>query len=81
MIAPCQGDLVVTRKGRVGMLQEVRRPPCKCPVAFGAAGPVGWFLLTGLRRATGREILDAGLDGVGCNQMNEVTAARRDVDG
>lgn len=64
-----EGDMVVCRSGRMGVIVE--HTIAHILVTFGAAGPVGRYSWKNLRRATPVEIVEAGLHGVGCNQMSE----------
>lgn len=67
--------MVVCADGSVGLLLTLRAYPRYSSITFGSDGPVK--RLRKFHRATGREIIDAGLVGVGvgCNQMNEVMYA------
>lgn len=63
------GDMVITPDGGVGVLVCLRAIGTST-VTFGAAGPVGSYDWKTLRRATRRESMDAGLDGVGCSMTD-----------
>jgi len=63
-----EGDMVICPDGRVGLLAELRIEPHRCAVQFGAAGPTGRYLWRCLQRATGEDIVEAGLLGVGCTE-------------
>ena len=62
-----EGDMVVCPNGRVGLLAELRTEPYRCAVQFGADGSIVLYAWRSLRRATGKEIVLAGLLGVGCS--------------
>ena len=62
------GDMVVTMRGRVGMVAYVHDPGSVwILVKFGAGGPIGRFKTARLRRAHSVEVDRAGLEGVGRN--------------
>lgn len=63
--------MVVCPDGSVGLLAEIRFPPRLCAVQFGASGPFRRFSLHRLRYASGNDIRDAGLLGVGCSQSDK----------
>jgi len=62
-----EGDMVICPDGDIGLLSE-HRIVGSCAVQFGAGGPFKRYPWKTLRRATMKEIIDAGLHGVGCNQ-------------
>lgn len=73
-MTPIIGDMVVTRRGRIGLLSQIWPNAInQAVVQFGAAGPFRAYKLGNLRRATMQEIEEAGLHGVGCNQAEEST--------
>lgn len=63
------GDMVVCSDGTVGLLAHVRVWGTSS-VQFGASGPFRQYPWKTLRCATMKEIKDAGLYGVGCNQSD-----------
>lgn len=70
------GDMVVCPDGQIGILDKLEIFSASY-VMLGAAGPTLPYSWKDLRLASADEILDAGLDGIGCNQMSEVRAASR----
>ena len=50
------------------MLAKLAIEPGRCTVRFGPDGPERHLTWRRLRRATGREIVEAGLLGVGCTK-------------
>ena len=70
-----EGCFVICPDGRVGMLHELRNSPFKCAVKFGADGPIRYFSWRDLHRATGEDIVEAELLGVGCAPDQEEAAS------
>lgn len=68
------GDIVVTRRGDLGLLVRLR-PDLKfgASVQFVNNGPLRHYVPSSLRRATLGEIEVSPLAGVGCNQATEDT--------
>jgi hypothetical protein len=74
------GDMVVTASGRVGLALHERltsNHTWKLGIAYVNNGPLSWFPASALRRATMKEITDAGLYGVGCNRAPAPRSAMR----
>lgn len=76
-----EGDMVMCSDGSVGMLCELRAGVNLSTVKFGADGPFQYFWWRDIRRATGKEIFEAGLSGVGCtpDQAQAVTEYKRSL--
>ena len=74
-----EGDMVLCPDGSVGLLINLAIEPHQCAVQFGASGPVRYFTWRRLQRATGQEIIEAGLLGVGCtaDQARDAAAYAR----
>lgn len=63
------GDMVVTPGGGMGVLLSLDL--ARGVVTHGAAGPTSQHSWRSLRVATRREIMDAGLHGVGCTALED----------
>lgn len=63
-----EGDMVVTPSGKVGLLTELHFTDRGAAVMFTSGGQLVGYNWKNLRSATMKEIIAAGLDGVGCNQ-------------
>lgn len=73
------GHFVICADGRIGMVSELW--PCRkddsALVQFGPTGPVRYEDWRTLRIATGQEIIDAGLAGVGCKNEVEIRVPKK----
>lgn len=71
VIASCikTADMVVTSSGLIGLLVDLSIAPLGAHVQFVNNGKIRRYNWQSLRRATMQEIVDAGMHGIGCNQM------------